>query len=461
MQSLCLKIRGVEFDSTFFQSIDVFLPETVKILKLQPVLEKDAIHFIHELRVKQNTLETAEFSIPFSPSSARFTLHSLSLVLDIISDELVSDITRSLPLLIKLHLEDRPVKKPSQFHDLTNSGLQSLRFCCHLTDISLLRGRQNLPVFFKRINDMGMLLLSEGCRLLESVRLGGFCKVTDAGFASILHSCQHLKKFEVHNGSLLSDLAFHDLIGAPCSLVEVKLSSCSLITSETVQKMASSRTLEVLDLFGCRSITDPALSSITCLNKLTTLNLGGADVTDRGLSVLGGEYSPIAHLCLRGCKRVTDKGVSLLLHGCGVISKTLTVLDLGHIPGISDKTILTIAAVGTGITELCIRYCFNVTGSSVEALGRKRRLKDGSKPIRRLDLFHCTGLSVKSLESLKKPSFQALKWIGIGGTCLSGKGNNVILAEICSGRPWLTLCLNGCEIGCHDGWHYQHTSYFS
>ncbi|RVW38989.1 F-box protein At-B [Vitis vinifera] len=417
---------------------------------LEPVLEQDVIRFIHELRVNRNILDTAEFGIPFSPAPPGFKLQSLSLVLVIISDELISSITDSLPFLIELHLEDRPSKEPSPFHDLTNSGLQSLRFCRHLTDISLIRSRHNLPVYFKRINDMGMFLLSEGCRLLESVRLGGFCRVSDAGFASILHSCWHLKKFEVRNALLLSDLAFHDLTGAPCSLVEVKLSSCNLITSETVHKMASSRRLEVLDLFGCKSIADSSLSSITCLNKLTTLNLGGADVTDRGLSVLSQGYSPISHLCLRGCKRVTDKGVSLLFHGCGVISKTLTALDLGHMPGISDKAILTIAAVGTGITELCIRYCFYVTDSSVEALATKRRLQDGRKPLRKLDLFHCTGLSIKSLESLKRPFFQALKWIGLGRTCLSGKGN-----EICNERPWLTLCLDGCEMGCHDGWHFH------
>ena len=454
MQSVCLKIRGAEFDAVFFRSIEHFLPKTLKILKLQPVIEQDAIHFIHELRANQNNLETAESGIPFSLVSPGFKLQSLALVLDIISDQLISSITDSLPFLTELHLEDRPTKEPSPFHDLTNGGLQSLRFCCHLTDVSLIRSRQNLPVYFRRVNDMGMFLLSEGCKLLESVRLGGFCRVSDAGFASILHSCRHLKKFEVRNASLLSDLAFHDLTGAPCSLVEVKLSSLSLITSETVQKMASSRRLEVLDLFGCRSIADSSLSSITCLDKLTTLNLGGGDITDRGLSVLSQGYSPITHLCLRGCKRVTDKGVSLLFHGCGVISKTLTVLDLGNMPGISDKAILTIAAVGTGITELCIRYCFHVTDSSMEALATKRRLQDGSKPLQRLDLFHCSGLSVKSLESLKWHSFQALKWIGLGHTCLSGKGND-ILTEICHERPWLTLCLDGCEMGCHDGWHFH------
>jgi hypothetical protein len=188
------------------------------------------------------------------------------------------------------------------------------------------------------------------------------------------------------------------------------------------------------------------------------VNLSGADLTNYGLSVLGQGSPPISHLCLRGCKRVTDEGLSLLLHGGGTISKSLSALDLGHMPGISDKAILTIAKAGIGITELCIRYCFNVTDSSVEALAMKRRFGDGSKLLRRLDLFNCIGLSVESMRSLKRPSFPGLHWLGIGHTRLTSKGN-AVLTEICKERQWLTLCLDGCEMGCHDGWQFHRPEY--
>ncbi|KAF5732467.1 F-box protein [Tripterygium wilfordii] len=250
----------------------------------------------------------------------------------------------------------------------TNNGLQSLSSCRRLTALSIIRSRQNHQVSFKRINDMGMFLLSEGCRGLESVRLCGFSKVSDAGFASILYSSLNLKKFEVRNALLLSDLAFHDLAGSPCALVEVRLLSCSLITSEAVKKLAYSRSLEMLDVCGCKSIADSCLSSISRLHKLKILNLTGADITDSGLSVLGQGSTPITHLCLRSCKRVTDKGISHLVHSGGVIRLTLSTLDLGHMPGISDKAILTIAKACRELTELCIRNCFHVTDSSMQAL---------------------------------------------------------------------------------------------
>ncbi|GMY30716.1 F-box protein At-B isoform X1 [Fagus crenata] len=458
LESLCLKIRGTDVGESVFQSIELFLPKTVRILKLQPLLEQDGIRLITKLQVDRTSSETADFGIIFSALTPRFPLQCLSLVLDIISDDLIILITNSLPLLIELDLEDRPHKEPLLNNDLTNNGLQSLGSCHHLTSLSLIRSRRNHQVSFKRINDMGMFLLSEGCKGLELVRLSGFSKVSDAGFASILHSCQRLKKFEVRNALFLSDLAFHDLTGVHCSLVEVRLLSCSLLTSETVKKLACCSSLEVLDLHGCRSIADSCLRSISCLHRLTSLNLAGADVTDYGISFLGQGSSPITRLCLRGCKRVTDEGLSLLFHGGGTIGKSLSALDLGHMPGISDKAVLTIAKVGVGITELCIRNCLYVTDSSMEALAVKRGFQDGSKSLRRLDIFKCTGLSVDSFKSLKRPLFPGLHWLGIGNTRLTSKGN-AFLTEICQERPWLTLCLDGCEMGCHDGWQFHRSEY--
>lgn len=430
----------------------MFLPSTLKILKLKPTLEVNAIRLARQLGTGQKLSAMEDFSIPNSPTSYRFALQNLSLVLDVISDRLLVSITSSLPLLVELDLEDRPNKEPSPQFDLTNSGLQLLGSCYHLTGLSLIRSRKNYQGSFKQINDMGMFLLSESCKSLQSVKLCGFSKVTDAGFASLLHSCQQLKKFEVRNAILLSDLAFHNLTGVSSSLVEVRLLSCNLITSETVKKLGSSRSLEVLDLCGCKSIANSCLSSISCLRRLTSLNLTGADITDDGLSILGQGSPPISHLCLRGCKRVTDKGISLLL--CGAIAQTLAALDLGYMPGISDSSIFTIVAVGREITELCIRCCFYVTDSSLQALATNRSFQCGNKQLRQLDLFNCIGLSADAVRLLRKPLFSGLHWVGIGQTRLVIKGG-AILTEICNERLWLTVCSDGCEMGCHDGWQFH------
>ncbi|KAK3013348.1 hypothetical protein RJ639_008341 [Escallonia herrerae] len=434
LESLSIKIRGTEHDLNFFQFLAPFLPKTIKALKLRPMFKNDAILFIYEVRDRSYFLETStKLGTPFSPGSPILGLQCLSLVIDIISDDLIISIVSSLPLLAELDLEDSPSIGPSISYDLTKSDLQCLGSCQYLTSLSLMRSRQNHQVSFKRVNDLGMFLLSEGCKGLESVRIGGFSKVTDAGFAAILHSCQKLRKFEVRNASLLSDLAFLDITRAPCPLVEVRLLSCSLITSDTGGQLASSSTLEVLDLGGCKSIADASLSSISCLNMLTSLNLGGADVTNSGLALLGRGSSPIARLSLRGCKRASDKGVALLLRGEGAISKTLSSLDIGYMPGISDRAVRTISKVAHAVIELCIRQCYFVTDASLKTLASER-LQDGTKELRKLDVYNCTGFSVESLGLLKKPAFRGLQWIGYGGTRWASKGDFVSTTFARKGR---------------------------
>ncbi|KAF8050644.1 hypothetical protein N665_1917s0012 [Sinapis alba] len=447
LESLQLNIRGILVDATAFHSVRFSLPETLKSLRLQPLLESEAILLMNRFKVTGSCLSKATLLSP-SPS---FTLQSLSLVLDLISDRLVIAITGSLPQLVKLDLEDRPEKEPFPDNDLTYTGLQSLGYCQQLTSLSLVRTCYNRKISFKRINDMGIFLLSEACKGLESVRLGGFPRVSDAGFASLLHSCRNLKRFEVRGAFLLSDLAFHDVTGSSCSLQEVRLSTCPLITSEAVKKLGLCTNLELLDLGSCRSISDSCLNTVSALRRLTSLNLAGADVTDSGMVALGKSDVPIMQLSFRGCKRVGDRGISHLLSNEGIISRTLSTLDLGHMPGISDRAIHTITRYCKALTELSIRSCFHVTDSSIELLATR---EGGSKQLRKLNVHNCVSLTTGALRWLSKPSFAGLHWLGLGQTRFAGR-RETATATICEQRPWLTLCFDGCELGCYDGWEFH------
>ncbi|GJU37147.1 F-box domain, cyclin-like protein [Tanacetum coccineum] len=443
LESLRVKVRGGDIKKfgIILPCIGNLMPQTVKVLKLEPASRTDILYVFRKLT-------HVDMGLPITHVDAAQTLTHISLVIDIITDEVIQTIARCLPLLTELDLKDRLEHEPLPFDDLSDLGVQSLVVLKYLTSLSLIRSRQRSLTSFKRVTDMGMFLLSEGCKGLESVRLGGFSKVSDAGFTSIFNACLNLKKFEIQNAFLLTDLTFQDVSKVPRSLVEVKLVSCSSITSEAVSELATCSLLEVLDLLGCRSVADSCLNNVSRLDLLTCLNLGGADVTDVGMTVLGTGNAPIACLSLRGCKRVTDKGIMFLLRSEGKISKNLSSLDLGHMPGITDNAIATIADVCAGLTELCIRNCFHVTDASVKALAFKGRL-------RRLDMYNCTALSAKSFEFMKKPLFRGLQWIGIGGTRMCS--GDVGLAEIYNEQQWLFICADACEMGCHDGWQYHET----
>ncbi|KAL7591233.1 hypothetical protein Lser_V15G35496 [Lactuca serriola] len=432
LESLKIKIRGGEINDYSFMLLGIYhlLPKTIKILNLQPSISLDTLVFFRTIPIPHTTFSQ--------------TLTQISLVLDTITDLLLHTITHSLPLLTDLALKDQPSSDTSD--DLSDLGIQSLIHCKNLTHLSLIRIRHHSSTSFKRTTDMGFFLLSEGCKQLESVRLSGFSKVSDAGFTSILNSCSNLKKFEIQNTHLLTDLTFQDVSKVPRVLEEVKLVSCNSITSEGVHEIASCSGLKILDLFGCKSVADSCLGNVSKLRLLTSLNLSGADVTDSGMVILGKIHAPITFLSLRGCKRVTDKGIGHLLSN-GKIGNNLTSLDLGHMPGITDYSVGIVVDSCIGLVELCIRNCFYVTNVSMKVLG----LKGG---IRRVDVYNCSGLTVGCFELLKKPLFRGLQWIGIGKTrviCVGDDGFDEIHRE----RPWLTICADGCEVGCHDGWQFH------
>ncbi|CAA0818539.1 F-box protein At-B [Striga hermonthica] len=441
LENLSIKVRVMEHDPCDLSCADLPLPESLKFLKLQPVNERDTCQFLEKFidnrGIQRKTTITG--------------ITKLSLVLNVISDTLTFSIASSLSLLVELDLEDRPRSEPKLPHDLTNNGLLSLGSCRHLTHLSIIRSRFHYPVSFKRINDMGLLVLAGNCGALESVRLGGFSKVTDAGFSYLMQTCRGLKSVEIRNAPLLSDLAFHDTFRVLSRLVELRLRSCNLITSETASELASSPTLEVLDTFSCRSIADRCLDYVSHINTLTSINLGGADITDNGLvRYLRKGDLPLTNLCLRGCLRVTDRGIIALLDDGLKMKNTLLSLDVGHMPGMSDKGVCGIMSRADALTELSMRYCFHVTDASFEALASGRR--EGKCLLRRLDICHCVRFSSRVVQLMERPFFRGLRWLGAGGTCLVEKGDFVAVCEM---RPWLTVCFEDCEIGCQDGWQYH------
>ncbi|KAL6858904.1 hypothetical protein ACP4OV_017906 [Aristida adscensionis] len=432
LETLSLKFTDSYCDEeTFFD-----IPSTIKVLLLQPVAN---------WRTKM--------LFPIATSlEAHFTnnLESLSLVLQTITDELVVLITRHIPNLVELCLEDgtATVCQPHFHEDLTNIGLQALGLCHNLRHLSLTRRYYD----FRRVNDFGIMMLAEGCKQLRTIRLAGFSKVSDAGYSSLLHSCKDLNKFEVSNGSCLSDLTCLNLNEVAPKITEVRLLSCALLTSETAISLASCMKLTVLDLSGCKSIADSGLVSISQLSMLTLLDLAGSDITDVGLSALGNGTCPISNLCLRGCRRISSNGIASLLCGIGIINKTLVSLDVGYVPKISGRAVTVIAKTCEQISSLCLRNCLFITDSSLEVLGSMRR--DSSKcSLRMLDLANCSRLSRNFLRLFDPPLFRGLRWLGVGKNVVERRGCRPTIVQLLERKPGLTICGNACEMGCRNKFH--------
>ncbi|KAF3612890.1 hypothetical protein FXO38_36558 [Capsicum annuum] len=89
-------------------------------------------------------------------------------------------------------------------------------------------------------------------------------------------------------------------------------------------------------------------------------------ITD--LALLGAGDLPIVQLWIRSCERVIDKGIKSLFHADRKICKTLSVLDVGYIPKITNAAIFTVTSVVKALTDLSIGFCDEVTDAAVQML---------------------------------------------------------------------------------------------
>ncbi|KAG6500166.1 hypothetical protein ZIOFF_040005 [Zingiber officinale] len=209
------------------------------------------------------------------------------LSVDYITDHLVGFITKGFPLLSSLDLQEAPIMEPILTTDLTNTGLQQINSHGKLKHISLILSQVFMFTYFRRVNDVGFLLMSDGCSTMESICLGGFCCVTDTGFRVIIHSYPNLRKFRVSHGSQLTDLVFHDISATFLLLMHVSLRWFNLLSNNGVVGLPDNKQLMVLDLRDCRNLGDEAVKALSYLPKLQVLLLDGSDTTDKGLFYQG------------------------------------------------------------------------------------------------------------------------------------------------------------------------------
>ncbi|GAV86606.1 LRR_6 domain-containing protein [Cephalotus follicularis] len=381
-------------------------------------------------------------------------IQKLCLSVDYITDTMVRTISHGLPSLTHLDLQDAPFMEPTFTFDLTNLGLQFINPQGKLKHLSLVRSQEYLITFFRRVNDLGFLLMADKCANMESICLGGFSRVTDSGFRTILHSCRNLYKLRVIHGAQLTDLVFHDISATSLSMTHVTLRWCNIMTNHAIESLACNLDLKVLDLRDCKNIGDEALKAIGSLHKLKILLLDGSDISDMGAPYLRQEViCSLNSLSVRGCKKLTDKFISALFDGSSKLE--LQELDLSNLPNLSDEGVLSLAKSRVQISKLRIRQCPLIGDSSVMALASMKLDDDrwhGSR-LRLLDLYNCGGITQISYRWLKRPYFPRLRWLGVTGSV-----NRDTVDALARNRPFLHVAFHGEELG-GDQWDNIDDSY--
>ncbi|WMV13292.1 hypothetical protein MTR67_006677 [Solanum verrucosum] len=375
-------------------------------------------------------------------------IQKLCLSVDYITDTMISTITNNINCLTHLDLRDSPIMEPRLAFDLTNAGIQQINLHGRLKHLSLVRSQEIFPAYFKRVNDLGILLMADRCSDMESICLGGFCQVTDTGFRTILHSCSKIFKLRIYHGPHLTDLVFHDIAATSLTLTHVSLRWCNLLTNHGVARLVSNGNLSVLDLRDCRNIGDDALRTISNLSELKALLIDGSDISDMGLSHLSkGAMRSLVSLSIRGCKRLTDNCISFLFDESS--NCELRELDLSNIPNLSDAGILLLAKRRIPLLELRMRQCPLISDTSIMVLASMKVDEEGwyGSSLRLLDLYNCGGITQLSFQWLKKPYFPRLRWLGV-----SSSVSRDVLDALSRNRPFLHIVFHGEELGMTGQW---------
>ncbi|MCO5563576.1 hypothetical protein L7F22_017221 [Adiantum nelumboides] len=412
-KSLSLEGQGREIDGHVFGMMPEMLSSSLKPLRIIHMEESDAWRLINV----RWTLE-ADPLTPGVPVLGCSNLKKLSLVLSTISDTIMSILTSNLTCLTELDLLDDPIAVPQPELDPSNWGVQQVANCRNLKALSLIRGKLNVwsrgqSSSFRRVNDLGFLMMAESCKGLASIRLGRFTQVTDTRLNSILQNCSQLRMFELIGMKQTSDLTFHDMSATSHSLIVVSLPATNQITSDAVAQLACCSQLKLLNLAFCRSVGDRGLKAISYLTNLSILDLSGADVTDFGLFSLSRTNSPLASLSLRSCKRLTHTGIIALAQGC--LRATLQALDLSNLPSVTDNTVIAFIDSGMRIVDLRPRDCYSISDACVAALASMKYLGNfygGS--LKTLDVSNNIGLTPNVLTWFQRRYFPRLHWLGLG-----------------------------------------------
>lgn len=170
-------------------------------------------------------------------------------------------------------------------------------------------------------------------------------------------------------------------------LRKISLSYCKHITDRSMYHMAmfASDRIEYLDLTRCTTITDHGFSfwSMRSFSSLRYLCLADCTfLTDKAIISIASAAKGLQTLILSFCCALTDVSVEVLALGC----PALVNLDLAFCgSAVSDASLSTIALHLLELQTLSVRGCVRVTRRGVETI----LMIAGSHSLRMLDITQC------------------------------------------------------------------------
>jgi len=259
--------------------------------------------------------------------------------------------------------------------------------------------------------DRVLELLSSAHPQILSLDLKFCSKISDASLEKVA-TLKHLQRLDVEGcGRKLSDTGL------------AHLAQCSTLTH--------------LSLSGCQRITPPVLERVLkSVGKLKVLSVGGMTaLEDKNVQSILAAAPTITQLILNSCSKITDAGVKYVGERC---ANQLVELELGYCAAISDDAVQVLALHCPNLTSLNLYGCFKLTDRSLEWLGR-----DGGGKLRKINLGMCRGLSDQGIRFLlegKKNCAKSLEWLNLYDCTRLTKDAIIRVAKLCVKLRHLELC---------------------
>ena len=162
-----------------------------------------------------------------------------------------------------------------------------------------------------------------GCPKLHTLNLS-YCKhITDRSMAHLAaHASNRLRSLSLTRCTSITDAGFQSW--APFKfdkLWNLCLADCTYLSDNAIVALVNAaKSLTHLDLSFCCALSDTATEVVALgLPRLRELRLAfcGSAVSDASLESIALHLSNLEGISVRGCVRVTGKGVESLLRGCG------------------------------------------------------------------------------------------------------------------------------------------------
>ena len=346
------------------------------------------------------------------------------------------------PTLITSSLVKRGIKKVQVLsmrkglkelvNGLTNMESLNLSGCYNLSD-SFMEGAfqakkeyinlktLNLSLC-KEVNDDTLGRIAQTTTNLEDLDLAGCSKITNGGLIFIGWGLKKLKRLNLRSCRQLTDHGIAHLAGIAqhplslslptkpnqehsqqerSSIEELCLQDCQKLTDESLNHLSQGlKSLKSLNLSFCVSITDTGLKSLSRLDSLRSVNLRSCDnVSDIGISFLAEENSGIENLDVSFCANVTNMGLKHISTGF-VKLKCLSMTTCS----INDEGLKKMSKNLVNLEELNIGQCVSITDEGLKSI------YENMKGLKILDLYGCTKVSSKAVTQTKKniPSLRQL-----------------------------------------------------